>query len=149
MNRSLIVLPLAVVALAGCGSSNAKKSASSSSGSGTTSASATGGGLIETASDFKFSQSNLTAKAGKVKITLKNAGQAPHEFILLKTNAAPDSLKQTNGRVSEKASVGEIGEQQPGASGSHTFDLKPGKYVFVCNVPGHYGDGMRGQLTVT
>lgn len=141
MNRSLIVLPFTLVAIAGCGGSATQASSgSASSGSGDLSVSAT---------DFKFSQTDLTAKAGKVKVTLANKGQAPHEFIVLKTDAAPDALKVKNGRVAEDASVGEIAETASGKSASHTFDLKPGKYVFVCNIPGHYGDGMRGQLTVS
>jgi uncharacterized cupredoxin-like copper-binding protein len=36
----------------------------------------------------------------------------------------------------------------PGESAPHTFDLKPGTYVMVCNVPGHYDAGMYGTLTV-
>jgi uncharacterized cupredoxin-like copper-binding protein len=50
--------------------------------------------------------------------------------------------------VSEDASVGEISETDGGAFKSHTFNLKPGHYVFVCNIPGHYANGMRGELTV-
>jgi hypothetical protein len=45
-------------------------------------------------------------------------------------------------------SSGEIPEQEPGKSASHTFMLKPGAYVYICNVPGHYAAGMRGTLTV-
>jgi uncharacterized cupredoxin-like copper-binding protein len=45
-------------------------------------------------------------------------------------------------------SSGEIPEQEPGKSASHTLMLKPGAYVYICNVPGHYAAGMRGTLTV-
>ncbi|HTN23161.1 MAG TPA: plastocyanin/azurin family copper-binding protein [Solirubrobacteraceae bacterium] len=99
--------------------------------------------------EFKFSASAIDAPAGKVKITLDNAGQIEHEFVLLKTDAAPGSLKvAANGRVSEAASVGEISETKTGVSKSTTFDLKPGRYVYVCNIPGHYAQGMRGALVV-
>ena len=41
-----------------------------------------------------------------------------------------------------------MSETPGGQSKSESIDLKPGKYVFVCNIPGHYKDGMAGQLTV-
>jgi uncharacterized cupredoxin-like copper-binding protein len=50
--------------------------------------------------------------------------------------------------ASEAGAVGEIREQKPGKSGARTFKLKPGRYVYICNAPGHYKAGMRGTLTV-
>jgi uncharacterized cupredoxin-like copper-binding protein len=41
-----------------------------------------------------------------------------------------------------------ISETEGGASKSHTFDLKPGNYVYVCNIPGYYEKATRGQLVV-
>jgi uncharacterized cupredoxin-like copper-binding protein len=89
-------------------------------------------------------------KAGKLKVTLDNKGKIPHEFILLKTNQGAKDLKinASTSRVSETTSVGEVSEIAAGKSASKTFDLKPGKYVFVCNIPAHYKLGMRGVLTV-
>ena len=90
----------------------------------------------------------ITAQAGKLKLTLDNKGKIPHEIVVLKSSAAANALKVTGGRVSEKTSVGEVSETAAGATRSATLDLKPGTYVYVCNIPGHYGDGMRGTLTV-
>lgn len=102
------------------------------------------------ATEFKFSASAIDAPAGKVKITLDNAGSIEHELVLLRSSAAPGSLKvAAAGRVSEAASVGEVSEIKRGVSRSTTFDLKPGRYVYVCNIPGHYAQGMRGALVVT
>lgn len=100
------------------------------------------------ASEFKFDPDAIEAAAGKLEVTLNNGGQAPHEFVVIKTDAAADSLPVKDNRVDERDSQGEIAEIQGGQTGKHTFDLKPGKYVFVCNVPGHYADGMHGTLTV-
>jgi uncharacterized cupredoxin-like copper-binding protein len=102
-----------------------------------------------TATDLKFSATRIEAPAGKLALTLRNAGKVEHELVLLKTNADPASLKvSSGGRVSEAASVGEISETAAGASKSTTFDLKPGRYVYVCNIPGHYAGGMHGSLVV-
>jgi uncharacterized cupredoxin-like copper-binding protein len=138
---------------AGCGGSSSSSSAGSaklaaSTGSGGDALAASGGKADVTAKDFSFSSKTIDAKAGKLTVSLKNAGQEEHEFVLLKTDAAPASLKVKGGSVSESDSVGEIGDVEAGGSGQHTFNLKPGHYVFVCNVPGHYMQGMRGALTV-
>jgi uncharacterized cupredoxin-like copper-binding protein len=111
---------------------------------------ATSGAATVTATDLKFSAPEIHARAGKVRLTLDNAGKVEHELIVLRTNADPAALKAgASGRVSEAASIGEISETAQGASKSATFALKPGRYVFVCNIPGHYAGGMRGALVVT
>jgi uncharacterized cupredoxin-like copper-binding protein len=98
--------------------------------------------------DDAFSPARVSVSAGRVEITARNAGESPHELVLLRTRRAPGSIPLEDGKASEAASVGEIGVQQPGDSGSRTFDLKPGRYVFLCNVDGHYRAGMRGRLVV-
>jgi uncharacterized cupredoxin-like copper-binding protein len=111
---------------------------------------ATSGSATVTSTDLKFSAARIQARAGKVRLTLRNAGKVEHELVVLRTNADAAGLKPSaSGRVSEAASVGEISETAPGASKSTTFALKPGHYVFVCNIPGHYAGGMHGTLTVT
>jgi uncharacterized cupredoxin-like copper-binding protein len=110
---------------------------------------ASSGKATVTATDLKFSAASIEAPAGKVQLTLRNAGKVEHELVVLKTNADPASLKVNGGgRVSEAASVGEISETAAGATKSTTFDLKPGRYVYVCNIPGHYAGGMHGTLVV-
>ena len=37
-----------------------------------------------------------------------------------------------------KPILGEVSELDPGKSGTLTLTIKPGKYLLVCNVPGHY-----------
>jgi plastocyanin len=102
-----------------------------------------------TSTEYAFAPKAITAKAGKVEITLDNKGAIPHELVMLKTPADPGSLKVgADQRVSEKASVGEVPKISAGKARSATLDLKPGTYVYVCNIPTHYGDGMRGVLTV-
>ena len=110
---------------------------------------ASSGRATLTSTEFKFSASAVDAPAGKLKITLDNAGKIEHELVLLKTSATPGALKvAADGRVSEAASVGEVSETKSGVAKSTTFDLKPGRYVYVCNIPGHYAQGMRGVLVV-
>jgi len=100
--------------------------------------------------EFKFSASEIDASAGKLKVTLDNTrATIAHEFVLLKTSADPASLKPgADGKISEAASVGEVSELKAGLASSTTFDLKAGRYLFVCNIPGHFLSGMHGVILV-
>jgi len=40
-------------------------------------------------------------------------------------------------------------ELEPGKWGSLTVTLPPGKYLLICNLPGHYGAGMSTEFAVT
>jgi uncharacterized cupredoxin-like copper-binding protein len=109
---------------------------------------AKGGKITVDSTEFKFDPTQITADAGKLSITLDNKGKIEHELVVLKTDESPDALPVSGQRVSEDAAVGEVSETKAGATKTETIDLKPGSYVFVCNIPGHYEDGMRGTLTV-
>ena len=73
----------------------------------------------------------LTAKAGKVTITMTNASPLEH-----------------NVTIEEKGKV--LGATPTFAGGARTLtlNLKPGTYKFYCSVPGHRAAGMEGTLTV-
>lgn len=101
-----------------------------------------------TATEFAFSASTIRAKAGRLRVTLKNDGAVAHEFVVLKTSAAVGSMVGRGGKVSEATSVGEVAETAPHGEQSTTLTLQPGRYVYVCNLPGHYASGMRGTLLV-
>ncbi len=94
------------------------------------------------------------AKAGVVtfKVT-NNSKDTIHEMIVMQLDKAGDALpylKNENRVDEDKAGdKGEVSELDPGKSGSLTVDLKPGKYLLICNVPGHYASGMWTEFTVT
>ena len=115
-----------------------------------------GGSLTINMSDYAFSPNDTTTNAGTVKVSTPNQGKLPHEMVLLKTNQSPGSLPTlSNGEVDEEGleakgveSPGEIEDVGPGEKKSATLKLTPGKYVMICNLPGHYKQGMYGTLTV-
>ena len=163
-NLALSLGAVVVLAVAGCGSDDSSSSSSSASSDAaskkssaeraqSSSASAetqvSGHRTTVSMSDFRFEPKALRASAGNLRVTAKNAGKAPHEFVVIKTDKAPNALPtKSNEQASEADAVGEIGEQAPGKSATHSFSLKPGAYVYICNVPGHYQSGMYGKLTV-
>jgi uncharacterized cupredoxin-like copper-binding protein len=91
-----------------------------------------------TLTEFKIKPVPTTVAAGKVTFLVKNAGKVEHEFVVIKTKLAPGKLPVSGNEASEKGAVGEVGELAPGKSGRVTLNLKPGKYVFICNLPSHY-----------
>ena len=114
------------------------------------------GSLTIGMSDYAFTPNDGTTNAGMVTISAPNQGQLPHELVLFKTNKSPGSLPTlSNGEVDEEGleasgveSPGEIEDVGPGETKSAALKLTPGKYVMICNLPGHYKQGMYGTLTV-
>ena len=76
-------------------------------------------------------------------------GQVPSDQPLGAPEDVP--IDEANGIVKEAAldGVRELGDLEPGNSGTLTLDLKPGKYLLFCNLPGHFASGMYHVLTVT
>jgi uncharacterized cupredoxin-like copper-binding protein len=99
--------------------------------------------------EFKLTPKPVSTKAGKVTFTVKNVGKLEHEMVVLKTNVPAGKLPvNANGRVSERSSVGEAGEISPGQTKKVTLALKPGKYVLLCNIAGHYKAGQYAGFVV-
>ena len=154
------------VGAAGCGSSDATTTVTDhqtttvfipGTGNATAAApagggSADGGELSFDMGEFFYKPDTATAPAGSVKVTVDNIGGAPHEWVVAKTDLDPSALPTLpNGEVDEEQldSPGEIADVAPGATDQTTLDLKPGKYVYFCNLPAHYAGGMYGALEVT
>jgi uncharacterized cupredoxin-like copper-binding protein len=98
--------------------------------------------------------STAKVKAGKVTFDVTNVSknEEEHEFLVARTDLAPDKLPMTEAgaRVDESKLAGleELGDLEPGKSGKLTLDLTPGKYLLFCNEEGHFAAGMYAYLTV-
>ena len=158
MRRAMVLLAAGVLgaaAFAGCSSSTKTATTSGGGGGVTVPTAATGTPVAVTAGDKTDTVQFLTVepasvKAGPVTFTLTNTGTKKHEMVVLKTDEAIDGLKVgADNKVSEDTTTGEVGETDIGKSGTVTIDLKPGKYILVCNLEKHYGQGMRVAFTVT
>jgi plastocyanin len=117
--------------------------------------SGSGQGTVKaTEKDFNISLDSDTAKSGKVTFDVTNSGPSTHEFVVFKTDLAPDKLPtKASGEVDESGAgvthVDEIEDVTNGSTKSLTVTLQPGKYVIICNLPGHYKLGMHTALTVS
>ena len=100
------------------------------------------------AKDFAFALDKNSGPAGKFTFSVKNTGPAAHEFVVFKTDLPAGSLPlhADEPEVDEEGAgvthVDEIGDLQVGETKTLAIDLAPGAYVFICNLPAHYGQGM-------
>jgi len=89
---------------------------------------------------------------GEVTFNVKNDGAVPHEFVAVKSDEAPDKLPldSATGTADESTLkiAGKINEFAAKATATDSFTLEPGKYMVLCNLPGHFQAGMHTQFTV-
>ena len=129
---------------------------------------AASGGTTVTATlkEWEIKLSSADLHSGDITFNLTNNGDKEHEFLVRKTDLAPDALPlltsgEDKGRVDEESSelteVGspsEIAVIPPGTTGlSLRLTLEPGHYVVFCNLHVedlfHYTKGMHAEFTVT
>ncbi|MGH9008801.1 MAG: cupredoxin domain-containing protein [Acidimicrobiia bacterium] len=92
---------------------------------------AAGAPLNIEAGDLFFTPKDVTAPAGPVTINLTNKGLLQHNLV-----------------IQEDPAFKKI-DLAPGASGSGTFEAKPGTYTLYCDIAGHRPAGMEAKLTVS
>jgi uncharacterized cupredoxin-like copper-binding protein len=91
-------------------------------------------------------------KAGEVTFKLKNSSNdLVHEMLVFPYSGGanlPYNDKQVKIDEENAKSLGEVSETDPGKGGELKLTLQPGKYVLLCNLPGHFANGMWTILTV-
>ena len=112
------------------------------------------GGIDVTESDFKVEPAETSAPAGELTFDITNDAEQTHEFVIFKTDLAPDALPVgDDGDVDEEGEgvehIDEIEDITGGSTQSLTVSLDAGNYVFICNLPGHYQQGMHAAFTVS
>ena len=151
---TLIAVPLTVMAAAACGSSNhaattitvitqaattsTPTQTTTSTPTPTTTSAPTGAvHTVDIAADptglLKYTQTSLSATAGKVTIGFTNQSPVPHNVVLI------NSGNKILGQTPVFSSGGK----------SFTVTLTAGTYTYYCSVPGHRQAGMQGTLTVS
>ena len=119
----------------------------------------TSGPISATVKEWDITLSSTNIKAGDVTFNIKNDGDVDHEFVVVKTDLAPDALPVTDtGEVDEEGAgieaIGELEDILVGTTdGTLTLTLPAGKYVAFCNVNAddnvHYQKGMHLAFTVS
>jgi hypothetical protein len=100
--------------------------------------------------DFRISAPNRLP-AGEVTLSVTNRGPDAHELIVVRKRARRLPVSSDGINIDEeKIESEEVGELEPGDPGVRQlkFNLRPGTYVMLCNMSGHYRAGMRRTLVV-
>lgn len=144
-----VALLVTLTALVGCGSS------STTSGTPATSPSAAQTGPPNVSlSEWKVDVP-ATFPAKSTTFQIANTGTVQHELLVFKSDlSASQYPTDASGAIQEDGpgitKVSDGDNLDPGKSQSRVVDLsKPGKYLFVCNLPSHYQQGMYTLVTVS
>src|SRR6478609_6822406 len=97
MDRLFARITIAAAAIALAGGVGCSSSSSSSSSAGGSEA----GDISASEKDFSIGLSAASAPAGSVTFNISNEGPSTHEFVIIKTDDAPDALPVKNGSVDE------------------------------------------------
>jgi len=141
-----LVLVLAALGLAACGSSSSSDSSATTAAEQTESSGGSAGEAegksagsasaisfeADPSGGLAYTADEATAKAGKVTIDFSNPQPLMHDVTI------EDSSGKT---IAQTDTVAE-------GSDSATADLKPGTYTYYFTVPGHREAGMEGTLVV-
>jgi hypothetical protein len=135
--RGVYIAVVAALLAAGCGSSQNAPSGARVVG--------------VTEKDFKISAPKQLA-AGDIVLRADNQGPDEHELIVAKIGPLGLPLRSDGLTLNEEAlEHSEVGVLEPGAPGSMrdlAVKLAPGRYVFFCNMAGHYMGGMHTNVVV-
>ena len=138
----VLFLVAAVGVVGGCGGDgddNATTATTNTTDTTTTSTKPTSPAAAVTVSmkEYIFIPENLEVKRGTT-LDVKNDGQIAHNLTI---ENSPDPEKAG-------AKLAATSTFLPGKEEKLTVDLNPGKYSFVCTVPGHRDQGMKGRIAV-
>jgi uncharacterized cupredoxin-like copper-binding protein len=118
------------------------------------------GGTAPMGAQMRLQATPATEPGGAVSLVVSNVGWRTHELVILPLAAAASvgqRVAGSDGKVSETGSVGEASRScgsgagdglTSGSVGWVTVTLMPGRYELLCNLPNHYADGMRQELTI-
>jgi uncharacterized cupredoxin-like copper-binding protein len=126
------------------------------------------GAMVEMPTDFAYGAKGLdlskapmgiklstaSVRTGSVTFDVTNSSKdTVHEMVVIQLTAPDKPLPydKSASKVIEDKTIhkGEVSELEPGKSGSLTVNLKPGKYLLICNIPFHHTAGMWTAFTVT
>lgn len=141
------LLAAAVLAFAACGGDDDEKEAADPGG-GTPVAATLGGD----AGEYVITVDPTSAAAGGITFSIANEGELEHEFEVFSGSVDTASVPVEEDRANfEGLDVEEIDEVEDLAGGDEaqlTVELASGDHLLVCNLPGHWAQGMYTTFTV-
>ena len=149
-----MVAALVAVGLAARAADDSKKKTTLAAGASAPAAAAVTP-LPVTEHDFAIQPAEASLPAGLIDLAVTDRGPSAHEMLIFQTDQPPDKLPRgPDGRVDESGDgvlkVFDSGDNiAVGTIKPFHIALAAGRYVMVCNLPGHYLAGMHTAFTVT
>jgi uncharacterized cupredoxin-like copper-binding protein len=113
------------------------------------------GSIVDvTVKDFEITAPvGVVAADGTVTFRIYNKGPATHEFVVARTDLPsgelPLGVDGTSADEEQFDVPGEVSEIPTWTTEALTLRLAPGRYVFFCNLEGHYLGGMHASFRVS
>jgi uncharacterized cupredoxin-like copper-binding protein len=109
--------------------------------------------VVVTMQDDSITLSNDAPAAGELTFEGVNEGTLTHEFEIF---AVPEGVDANALPIEDNAAlademlevIDEVEDIAPGTSATLQVDLEAGDYAVLCNLPGHYAEGMHATFTV-
>lgn len=104
-------------------------------------------GLLLELTDRSITADRAVVPAGHLVFAIHNNGTVGHELVVMLTDAAAEMAFDAG--VAEPSTRDAIAERENivvGATKRLSVDLAPGRYLLLCNLPGHYTSGMHVAL---
>jgi len=102
--------------------------------------------------DFTVQASPTSVPSGQLTFAGTNTGGVVHEMEVFSVpdGIDPNTLPVDSGvaDVAELGLIDEVEDIAPGTDAELSIDLEPGTYALLCNLPGHYEQGMHTTITV-
>ena len=135
---AILVASLVVISVSACGSATSS------------SAPAADGAIAVTLSEWAVVPAQVKAPAGSITFAVANKGTQIHEFVVVKTDLKAETLPVVGDKIDESklTAVDEIENIEVGTTPTLTVDLAAGHYVLLCNIEGHFKQGMRVDFDV-
>jgi uncharacterized cupredoxin-like copper-binding protein len=110
---------------------------------------ATSGAVVAVVLDeWKLAPAQAAVRVGRVSFVVRNDGSMAHEFVVLRSDRRAGGLPVKGGKAVETGRRGELSQIASGVSKRLTLTLRPGRYVLLCNLLGHYQAGQFAALRV-
>jgi uncharacterized cupredoxin-like copper-binding protein len=100
--------------------------------------------------DMRFRPAQVQVREGEtVRIVVKNAGRAMHEFVLGTPAELAEHAALRKKHPNMEHDEPYMAHVPPGQTGSIVWTFnRAGSFDFACLIPGHFDAGMKGQVVV-
>lgn len=105
--------------------------------------------LVVGLTEWAVAPDRKSVPAGAITVVAANEGQVLHDLVIVRSDLGPKDLAvaASRGDESKMKIIGRFQEFKSGEK-EKQFALASGNYLLICNLPGHYEQGMTAQLVV-